>query len=456
MATADERLRRLARKVRKIFELESRGATVDEREAARKKIDDLLAEHHLTLADLPMLLSLSADPASSSIDDQDDAPPTSPASAQQEGNDPDVLILLNWALKRHLCLEGHQLTGLALWALHTFLYDQFEHSPRLAILSPVLECGKSDVFRLLEKLCWRARRCGSFTSAALSRMTNERFCVLCDEADNADLFHDKELRRCLNDGFTEGGKRALTINGKAVDLNLHAPTALAGIGRLPVTTMSRSIVINMSRAPAAQQAAKMRLNLKNPKLLEELDTVFRLAYQWSLTVRGTLDTDPPIPKGFYGRRADRWRPLFSIADKLGHGKVAREAAKFFAGEFNDQDAKTLLLSDIRDVFGVFADDRISRETLLKLLHEHEEGRWLEFRGEKDNQEPKLLTLAAMTKMLADFQIRTKTIWPRRRTAESKSRRGYLKSQFERAWASYCDDQDDDAPVPNNVKHLRRS
>jgi hypothetical protein len=41
-------------------------------------------------------------------------------------------------------------------------------------------------------------------------------------------------------------------------------------------------------------------------------------------------------------------------------------------------------------------------------------------------------------MLAPFKIRPRTIWPRVGTGE-KSVKGYLRSQFEQAWASYCDD-----------------
>jgi hypothetical protein len=64
------------------------------------------------------------------------------------------------------------------------------------------------------------------------------------------------------------------------------------------------------------------------------------------------------------------------------------------------------------------------ETLLQYLHAMDDGNWAE---------PKPLTRSGLSKMLSPFGIRTKTIWPRFRTASCKSWRGYFRSQFEKAW-----------------------
>jgi hypothetical protein len=55
-------------------------------------------------------------------------------------------------------------------------------------------------------------------------------------------------------------------------------------------------------------------------------------------------------------------------------------------------------------------------------------------------------------MLREFKIRPRTIWPPNRTAESKSTKGYLRSQFEQAWHRYCDDGDTGAQA-SKVKSL---
>ena len=74
-----------------------------------------------------------------------------------------------------------------------------------------------------------------------------------------------------------------------------------------------------------------------------------------------------MPDEIYGRAADRWRVLISIADALGRGDQVREAAKIFAGEHADEDIKIELLLDIRRVFGAFAEDQIPTDLLLQHL-----------------------------------------------------------------------------------------
>jgi hypothetical protein len=58
-------------------------------------------------------------------------------------------------------------------------------------------------------------------------------------------------------------------------------------------------------------------------------------------------------------------------------------------------------------------------------------------------------------MLREFRIRPHTIWPPQRTADSKSAKGYRRSQFEEAWRVYCADDGTTAQA-NNIRSLRRT
>jgi hypothetical protein len=122
------------------------------------------------------------------------------------------------------------------------------------------------------KLCPRARKSGHISTATLPRLIDrEQPILLLDEADNLDFEGDKILRSVLNDGFYEGGRRSILIQGQPTDFNLYSPVAFGAIGRLPLPLMSRSIIINMHRAP---RTAKIeRLDFKNLVLIEELDVV---------------------------------------------------------------------------------------------------------------------------------------------------------------------------------------
>ena len=56
-------------------------------------------------------------------------------------------------------------------------------------------------------------------------------------------------------------------------------------------------------------------------------------------------------------------------------------------------------------------------------------------------------------MLREFRIRPRSIWPLNRTADTKSAKGFRRSQFEEIWRAYCTD-DGTASHTNNFKGLR--
>ena len=60
---------------------------------------------------------------------------------------------LTGVFAKYVDAKPHYLVGLALWALHTHIYNQYHKSPRLAILSPVPNCGKSKFWISLVQWC---------------------------------------------------------------------------------------------------------------------------------------------------------------------------------------------------------------------------------------------------------------------------------------------------------------
>ena len=46
-------------------------------------------------------------------------------------------------LEEYVALRPHEYIAVALWALHTHVYDRFMVTPRLALRSPVADCGKT-------------------------------------------------------------------------------------------------------------------------------------------------------------------------------------------------------------------------------------------------------------------------------------------------------------------------
>ena len=98
-------------------------------------------------------------------------------------NDPNPLIQVVNIFARHMDAKPHYLIGLSLWAFHTHIYNQYSKSPRLSILSPVPNCGKTTVLDILNAMVWNPRRMIDPTVASTFRLANSHT-LLIDEVDN--------------------------------------------------------------------------------------------------------------------------------------------------------------------------------------------------------------------------------------------------------------------------------
>jgi hypothetical protein len=112
-----------------------------------------------------------------------------------------------------------------------------------------------------------------------------------------------------------------------------------------------------------------------------------------------------------------------------------------------------LLADIRIVFQARGVDRMASSALVAALLDLDDV-WSEWRGPNDDRPPRRLTQGELSRLLRPFGIWPKTIWPARRRASDKSSKGYLRSQFEEAWQSYCPSPDTPAQ-PSKIIELPR-
>jgi hypothetical protein len=181
--------------------------------------------------------------------------------------------------------------------------------------------------------------------------------------------------------------------------------------------------------------------------------IYRQVFHWAKTVE--LNLDPEMPAELRNRVRNNWKVLISVADSFGPawGKAAREAAITFNRGYRDEDVGVLLLADIRTIFDATRADRIASEQLVTFLNDMDDADWSDWRGLRDDQQPRPLSQGQLALILKPFGIRPRSIWPPGRRADGKSRKGYLRSQFERAWRQYC--PEDGTPAQqNNIRQLR--
>src|SRR5262249_10905927 len=145
-----------AQRFAKIFAvfMDSRASPGD-RANAERKVDEWLKRHGKKYSDIPSILAqAAADHAAIA------PPPPDPRdTAPVEPVDPHdtVLSLVCGAFKTYLALNSHEYVAMALWAMHTHVYDRYMVTPRLLLTSPVRGCGKSVGLDVFGRLVARAK-----------------------------------------------------------------------------------------------------------------------------------------------------------------------------------------------------------------------------------------------------------------------------------------------------------
>jgi hypothetical protein len=324
--------------------------------------------------------------------------------------------------QRHVVAQPHDHVAFTLWTLHTHVFTRFGYTPRLMLLSPVENCGKTTVLTLLFGLTNLPRLTADTTPAALFRSMHLGSTLLIDEADNLHIQRNATLRAILNGGHQVGQTVERVILGEVKTFHLFTPVAIAAIGDLPPPLMSRAIVVRMNRA---EPGARFERLWSSHEQMAEFATVFSEIYEWAARVN--LDANPELPV-HQGRTADNWRVLIAIADSLDRGEVARAAAVAHMAEDHYVNERILLLQDIRRVFNKTKSRRLPSQELVEHLKNLEdgEGHWS-------------LSQKTLANTLEKFQIRPHLIWwpedsPR---GQQHQVRGYTRLDFEATWRQYA-------------------
>jgi len=172
----------------------------------------------------------------------------------------------------------------ACWIAHTYMHDAFEIAPRLAILSAHSASGKTRVIDLLDLTVHNGQLMSDTSVPALFRAIDQGAVTpLLDEIDAVWESPDSgRLRSLLNAGYKVGSTIHRAEPGpnkkwKSRGFDIFAPVALAGLGRLPATTLSRCIVIRMKRRPESAALAAF----KREAVAEEAKAIRQTIHAWT-------------------------------------------------------------------------------------------------------------------------------------------------------------------------------
>ncbi|MFD5569652.1 DUF3631 domain-containing protein [Streptomyces cadmiisoli] len=332
--------------------------------------------------------------------------------------------------------------AVALWDAHAHLLDCFDSTPRIAFLSPEPGSGKSRALEIVETLVPQPMTAVNASAAALFRSVsnpNGRPTILFDEIDT--IFGPKagdneELRGFLNAGHRRTGVTYRCIgdggNQTVQAFPSYCAVAVAGLGSLPDTIMTRSVVIRMRRRARNERVEAFRARLHEAEGHKLRD---RLA-QWTEQARDlVVGAWPDMPDGVTDRPADVWEPLLAIADAAGGAwpDRAREAcvALVTASKVNDKGSLGVrLLTDLRDhvMVGI---DRLPTVAILDRLNALDDAPWADLHG-------KPLDNRRLSRMLAEYMTAdNEPIASRNIKTAGSVLKGYYAADLWDAWARYC-------------------
>jgi len=346
-------------------------------------------------------------------------------------------------IRQHVVLAKSMADAIALWIVHTYLFTVLFITPRLGIISPVKQCGKTTLLDILANLCQRPMLTANITAAAVFRTVElAQPTLLIDEADT--FAKDKDdLRGILNSGYRQGGSVTRTV-GENHDVRMFStwsPAAIAMIGKqLPDTLEDRSIPIRLRRRRKDEPITQFRADRTG-----NLHKLARMAARWAEDNRDKLAAaDPDMPEYLFNRVADNWRPLIAIADAAGGGwpKRARDVAGELSG--GSDAGQSQLLADIHTIFTDRNTDRLPSATLAGALAAMEGSPWGEMRGGKP------ITQNTLARMLDTFHIKPGSI-----RIGGETPKGYMREQFSDAWGRYLspDSSRQSATPPQAVENL---
>lgn len=363
-------------------------------------------------------------------------------------NAADLIVELESVFKRYVVLPEHAETALSLWTLASYLPykadGKIKYAPRVMIISPTRGCGKSVLLSLLSCVCERPLTTGNISSAALYRIieSNKPLTPLIDEYDS----HAKgsaDMANILNNGFMRGYPviKCSDNKGFAPEIfDCFTPVAVAGISKrsFEPTTIDRSIIIQMRRKRIHEHIESM----------PDEDIFSELRQKCAKFIQ---DFDPGIVKdikyniALHNRRLDVWGMLLGIAKSISEDyynkalKAAIHLSKENDDDMDSADISVQLLSHIRELFMTTNKEKLTSEDICNGLKEREDWPWAEM-GYRETA----ITPTKLSALLRDFKIKPHNI----RTLDSV-KKGYIKTDFLRAWESYLE-----VLIPENATPLQ--
>jgi hypothetical protein len=320
-----------------------------------------------------------------------------------------------------------------LWLAHTHMMEAWESTPRLAALSSEPASGKSRVLEVSELFVPRPVEAVNVTPAYLFRKVaaqEGRPTILFDEIDTVfgpKAKDNEEIRGLLNAGHRRGASAGrCVIRDKEIvteEIPAYCAVALAGLGRLPDTILTRSVVIQMRRRAPEETIEPFRRR----SAITEAEPLRDELAAWAASILPSVtDVWPKMPPGISDRDADVWEALLAVADAAGGSwpERARVSAVSLVSHAREipPSLGIRLLADIREIFG--DREQMFTDQLVSELCDRDESPWGDLKGSP-------LDARGLSSHLKQYEVR-----PAQIRIGPRTQKGYRRADFLDAWSRY--------------------
>jgi hypothetical protein len=313
----------------------------------------------------------------------------------------------------------------AFWTLHTYVYEMFTYTARLALWSRETGCGKSVLLALMEPLVDQGLKADDTTPPAIyRRLKRQRTTYLLDEVEHSEILSGRRFKAQYNMGY-QGG--FIEVAGEEFPIGKFALAVALVVSKnayLSPQAARRSIMLEMTKHCGG------RNKIKTEKSQTAIAVVRGLIPAWVDTFKPPEEIQMPV--GLTTDARNNWEPLVAVADSLGYGATARALALAMDRQVRDPVTELML-----DSFRVFQQlgDHIWTPEYLEALHQLEDAKWDEYRGPSGMGKPHKITRAELYDLLEVKGIWSKTIWKGKRGEGGRSAKGFERGQFEPTWAA---------------------
>lgn len=290
-------------------------------------------------------------------------------SSKPADKEPTILDRVQAHYERFIAFANpHHPRILALWTLHTWVFESSSVTPYIYVSSIDPGAGKTTLMETAVDVARNAEVQAGVTPASIYRsLIEETPTFIIDEADAIwSGAKNDALRRVINSGYKYNGYERIFIDGESQRVGTYCPKMLGGIdnGQLPATIMDRSIRIRL-RKLNVDELAQRGVELRNLKRLRRDGSIE--AMQEELSKWANIDTvnklDAMDLEPIAGVSARQWeitQALVEIARLFGKDveKQARESiVAVFQGE-KTETPEVAMLRKVRDLFEDTGADKL--------------------------------------------------------------------------------------------------